>query len=639
MESMGQLGRPYRSHLRPACLPCRKRKSRCNVEAHSTSCLMCRTHGTQCAFPSNQHQTTGPVARRSIRRHTTPRSISRQPVRVISDGTSAGDIRTAIINDNGPVTNAVQDSSTALQTNLFFDDREDHPGSTPLSIEDTENENPHVISPAITSDSQVLMDCLSTLNSEGCGIRLIRPKRTTGNRSVLFTAVEKRPVGLAIGPNPSYTKCQIIEKLLEPWGERLINAYFKKGNSCFPLLDEKSFRRQYTSAKEQVSPALLSSLYAHGLVYWKSELQPIDQRSPDVRFIWNLASEALQSELFLSPGISTLTAILLNIGGRPTTALVGNGIRLGSAVSLAYALGLNRDPLSWDISWSEKMLRMHTWWALLTHDRWSSLAYGTPPHIQKSFCDVPQPKVEYQFNANRQEDTSANSVFVALSGLTDILDHYLQYLYRIDKETSGYADSLELGLNRWVENLEPNIRPIIVRGASLNIPGAPNLRLAYLSMKLLTHRIRMEEIRSRDELVNDALANQYIQTRRTAEDIVFFVQQLQEEHLQDFWLPVSAFAFPSTITFLLRSALEAGRSPSELAKSTSIKLALDLITALRRHKEYSGWDLGDICLAQHAEIVEKLASPVQTDSEHNTTTIYGDMLIPDDLFSFNDIFS
>lgn len=174
-------------------------------------------------------------------------------------------------------------------------------------------------------------------------------------------------------------KCERSKLYYSEDGLRLIGClcrYFRKANICFPLLDKMVFRNQYTTAKDHISPALLSSLYAHSLVYWKADPELASQRAPDGRFVWNLATEALHSELFVSPGISTITALLLNIGGRPTTALIGNGVRLGSAVSLAYSLGLNHDPLSWDISQSEKMLRMHIWWALLIQDRWYGCCYG-----------------------------------------------------------------------------------------------------------------------------------------------------------------------------------------------------------------------------------------------------------------------
>lgn len=146
--------------------------------------------------------------------------------------------------------------------------------------------------------------------------------------------------------------------------------YFRKVNRCMPLLDEASFRRQFRDDKDRISPALLACLYAHTTIYWRHSASLSKHRCPDSRFVWNLANEAVYSELHLSPGMSIIKAILLNINGRPTTSLIGNGVLLGSAISMAHSLGLNHNPLPWKISVSEKVLRMKIWWALLINDRW-----------------------------------------------------------------------------------------------------------------------------------------------------------------------------------------------------------------------------------------------------------------------------
>ncbi|KAI1490243.1 fungal-specific transcription factor domain-containing protein [Biscogniauxia mediterranea] len=611
-DEVRQQERPYRSHLRPACLPCRRRKSRCKIEAHSPSCLMCQVHGTDCHFPNSReaggtppksHGSPGrerPTSRRAARKQQTPTPCRSHGIVVESqtEGPPSG--------HSGGV------GSTSIPPSLWEASREQqqqdsHP--TPLSADDTEQESRHIVGPAVTSDSQVLAEYLSAVNSSSnsnSGMRLIRPRPTSGSKPVLFTAVRRGPLGLAAHLSPSQLKCQMIEKLLEPRAGDLINVYFDKVNSCLPLLNKDSFMSQYSEAKDRISPALLACLYAHSLVYGRFSPQLASHRCPDVRFVWNLANEAVYSEMHLSPGISTITAILLNVGGWPITSLMGNGVQLGSAVSLAHSHGLNHDhPSSWDIPLSEKILRMKIWWSLLIHDR--CLAYGTPPHIQRGFYDVPLPRIE-NFSNHPMLPTESEpiSFFIALSGLTDVLDHYLQYLYRLKRDTNSSVRNLEFRLNQWAESLEGGARWAITRGTQLYLPGAADLRLAYLS---------------------------YIHVRRAAEDIVLLVRELQEQQLGDLWLPTSAFAFPSTVTFLLRCALETENSPAGLAVSMSLRLASALISALRQHQESSSWDLGDICLAQHAEIVEKLMMPSSSSShaEENTPLDLGsqDAIIQD----------
>lgn len=240
-----------------------------------------------------------------------------------------------------------------------------------------------------------------------------------------------------------------------------------------------------------------------------------------------------------------------------------------------------------------------------------SLAQGTPPQLSKARSDVPSPTLEYLCESDTSDgDKKVSSIFVALVGLTDVLDLHLSHIYDFIPEEPKSTTHLELALNNWIEALDESIRRIIVRGTSLDIPGAANLRLAYLTVRLLLQRIELEKDKRAYNAQESQLLNRYIQARRTSEDILIFTQELQPEHLADFWLPGSAFAFSATVSFLLRCALETENSPSGLAQSSSLKIASDLITVLRNHKEQHGWDPSDICLAHHAETVDKILSMI-----------------------------
>jgi hypothetical protein len=260
----------------------------------------------------------------------------------------------------------------------------------------------------------------------------------------------------------------------------------------------------------------------------------------------------------------------------------------------------------------------------------SSLAYGTPPHILDGQYDVPSPVMSY-FDQTRDvmDAAEAESVFTAFFGLTEVLNYYLQHLYRVDQSHHGQILNLEFRINQWVESLETGVRRIITRGTHLNLPGAANLRLSYLSVMFLLRRLELEDDRETHSTDSDLMANRCMQVRRTGEEIILLVQELQDEHLGDFWLPVSAFVFPSMTTYLLRCALETGSSKMDLAQNTSLRLAWELVTALRNHRDRSGWDLGDICLTQHAEIVERLMMPPTIPTEGVSDSSLQEMAIPD----------
>jgi hypothetical protein len=191
--------------------------------------------------------------------------------------------------------------------------------------------------------------------------------------------------------------------------------------------------------------------------------------------------------------------------------------------------------------------------------------------------------------------------------LTDVLDHCLEHVYNIRIETQGLTRNLDLDLNKWVDSLTGDIRKIIIRGSNLDIPGASNLRLAYLATRLLLRRIELDRERQSQEPKPEQMANRIMEARRTAEDIVVLVQELGEAQLGDFWLPVVAFTFSSTVTFLIRCALET-EQVAGLCYSASLRMASDFLDSLRSHQKRFGWDLADICLAQHSEVIQKLLS-------------------------------
>jgi hypothetical protein len=138
------------------------------------------------------------------------------------------------------------------------------------------------------------------------------------------------------------------------------------------LFDSDGFTRIHddlTPAKDY-SPALLACIYAHAMTFWSSDPMLATQHKPDHRFVWNLASETVYSELRTNPSLDTIAAILLSINGRPSTLVLNNVGQLGFAINMAFTFGLHRNPHSWDLPEHEKRFRMRIWWALLLNDRW-----------------------------------------------------------------------------------------------------------------------------------------------------------------------------------------------------------------------------------------------------------------------------
>jgi hypothetical protein len=86
-------------------------------------------------------------------------------------------------------------------------------------------------------------------------------------------------------------------------------------------------------------------------------------------YAWNLTVTALQED-FLSPGLSTIQSVLIDLIGRPSLWLTGNLINSGRTVALAHSLGLNRNPRTWEMTKKDQDIRIRLWWAIVVHDRW-----------------------------------------------------------------------------------------------------------------------------------------------------------------------------------------------------------------------------------------------------------------------------
>jgi hypothetical protein len=234
------------------------------------------------------------------------------------------------------------------------------------------------------------------------------------------------------------------------------------------------------------------------------------------------------------------------------------------------------------------------------------LAYGTPPLIQRSQHDVPVPTAEDLYNPGASGDhVSAASCFVALTTLTDVLGHCLEHVYRLGKGSSKEPEASPFGLENllidWEDSLTDGLRRLVIRGTGLVGPGAANLRLAYLSVKLLIRRSQLDLDRASRQ-IDDVDSLYYIEARRVSEEIVDFVRELDETHCRDFWLPLNAYSLTSAMTFLLRTAL----SSRGLVRNPSLQLARALIDALRSHRHNYAWDLADNCLSNCGDLVEKI---------------------------------
>ncbi|GJC77287.1 hypothetical protein ColLi_00125 [Colletotrichum liriopes] len=219
--------RPYRSHLRPACLACRKRKSRCNVDRNGGTCLTCRAHGTSCEFPPTPAGASPrPKSAWRNAQARKSRDLGHRP----SSPPQTQSLASELQFDSQTTHLPLDDAGLAARRKSRSSDGQFPPGSPhdtryPEPIGGGGQDEAHIVGPADIEDTQVLSTYLS--NDSSVLNRSIRtrisgtsPRQGHGGSStrkpVVFTTVRKQPLGVPDDRNPAFLKCQIIEKLLEP---------------------------------------------------------------------------------------------------------------------------------------------------------------------------------------------------------------------------------------------------------------------------------------------------------------------------------------------------------------------------------------------------------------------------------------
>jgi len=222
--------RPYRSRLQPACHSCRKRKSRCKTTGTSSACVTCQLHATECVYP----RMTDEIPQRS----RTPRKLAaktRQNSRasVPTDQTQ----RTASGSNNSPQlcqqlpgTGIYTTNTSARPSETLWSPKETGQGGLFFNfmgiVAETGDDSSHIVSPAVANDNDVLESYLSTI--PGARRRcLIRPSFDSGRaiKPVLFNTVSRRPCGMNTNQTLAATKCEYIEKYLEPGVEDVVDLW------------------------------------------------------------------------------------------------------------------------------------------------------------------------------------------------------------------------------------------------------------------------------------------------------------------------------------------------------------------------------------------------------------------------------
>lgn len=221
--------RPYRSRLQPACNSCRKRKSRCKTAGSSSACATCQLHGTECVYPratdeiSQRNRTPRRLAAKS--RQDGGKSPASGPTSQIRKSTSSFNYNPQVFQQIPGAATHIANTSENLPGATDHETRHEDLFSNFMGIvAETGDDSSHIVSPAVANDNDILESYLSTI--PGARRRcLIRPSFDSGRaiKPVLFNTVSRRPLGMNTKQTLAATKCEYIEKYLEPGVEDVVD--------------------------------------------------------------------------------------------------------------------------------------------------------------------------------------------------------------------------------------------------------------------------------------------------------------------------------------------------------------------------------------------------------------------------------
>lgn len=465
-SSPAQAGRPYRSHKVPACATCRKRKIRCDMDLSDQPCRFCREKRLVCQISvKNTRQRTGSAGSQQLQ--------SAPGHSMESNGSSGRETRRP---------ESTQPSSDMASLSQY-----------PAIIGTSPTECSIIMNPTMAEDVQVLENYLTSKSLRTSSTS--RPYTVVSQGKddpVVYVTVPRRRQGLRTATDPGRTQREILEQILGPLKTEVIKLYFHHLHPCFPILDEEAFCDLWTREPGRISSTLVCDIYCITLLFWNESDVLSSHPRPDLSFAWNQAVTALQDD-FMAPTVSTIESALLDMNGRPVMQVTGNIVNAGRTVTLAYSLGLHRDPTAWKATAREKNLRIRLWWGVLIQDSWSSFAHGVPPNSsQKRYNDVPVPTLQSLLPENvsaAQKD--AAMTFLQLCLLTRTLGETLDLVYSLETDSVAFwrvLRRLECALDDWEDKLPDHLR-LSSSAVQSRVNGSSNLWFCFLSLKLLLCRL------------------------------------------------------------------------------------------------------------------------------------------------------
>jgi hypothetical protein len=477
----------------------------------------------------------------------------------------------------------------------------------------------------------------------------VRQVTNDPSRPIFFAYVPASPYGRK--GSAKEIGSQGLTKLRQSLAGRigqLAVLYATRDSCAFPLLMESQrnkFRLVATASQTDPTkteiplPAVLSAALLATATVYDPSLRPTSKEA------WGANLHALMEQFEIAT-LTTVQVALTDLTGRPSINTSGNFMTLNQTLAISQMLGLHLDPSDWQLPQEEKDVRVRLWWAVVIHDKWSSLCWGRPSGIQKQNFSVPFPRRDdlsvcsshlrdealksFDFAPAWCEERTIHTpgdTFAALCRLTMILSDIIDEFYsvrqaqRLQRDEHAVAQRVKdylIALEDW-KHMQPQSLACILKGEqgdsktsdmAVKVPGTRSLQLSYLGVNLLLCRTALDAVTARSSQNADRHLVAHNTAMHASVMLVEFLESLDQEDLGGFYLHYGSHHLASCLSMLARLCLGFSRMDESKSLSSCIAAIQRLLVALTHAHRSSSWDLAELALTRSRAILPALEARV-----------------------------
>ncbi|KAI4727942.1 hypothetical protein E4T49_04335 [Aureobasidium sp. EXF-10728] len=539
-------GNSARSTKERPCDACRRRKTRCVKEKSEDKCVLCKFHSQECTY---LHE---PVAR--------TRKRKAQPSEETDRGTS-------------------DDAHHIRRTNVGtgVEEYDELPGESLLKKTLGLQNKHHALFVGLTepfSFPRFSLTLGTSQKSTQGGIVTIRKVDD-------FNAFTIRADHGTIGYETEQSRVDAIQQLVEPYGQALIDLYFRIIHPSFPILHKGVFLEKHARSYREFSPALLAAVYLLTTNYWRCSPTLATKPKPDAKRLYELAIESYDLTIY-RPKLSSLQAGLLlaqyECFDSDVMSCGSRGKLTAQLVAMSHTMGLHLDCSRWDLPAWEISLRCRLAWAIYVQDKWVALIEGRPALISDRDWVVPIlqrkdfPEHEEHNEEGSSEVEKSCIIFIQMIDLTRILSDILEEVFSLRSHHTiqmaadpvgtllSRVQPLQRRLSAWSDSSMEVL--CLERASTMRLTCIGYLRLAYLAVDVSLHRRIICQIMSSASDPNTTEVCR-VAAKQKWLSALEFVDSLKARHLKSFWYFGSTACLTLLISFgnvLVGSAFD---SPEE----------------------------------------------------------------------------